>query len=159
MAIAVRAPSATDIARPTSTSVTVVPSESNSSDRSVHSESANDETAKIAQRVLGAMLENLPHRHQGGPTPFGYRVEYEEVYVPGKGKRRRPVKLVPCEKTAKVVQWMFAQAAAGKSLREIAEGLRGRGVTSPKGAPVRSSAAASARCCLGDGTPGSSSEE
>jgi site-specific DNA recombinase len=85
----------------------------------------------------GRIAAALEGRWNGGPAPYGYRVEYELVSVKGR-KKRRPLRLVVGpDAEVEVVRWLFATYAAGKmTLRGLALDLNRRRIPSPKGAPV-----------------------
>src|SRR5262249_44232993 len=69
-----------------------------------------------------------------GPRPYGYVKEYEDVVIPGKGKRRRPKRLVPGDPAeVEVVRWLFrTYADTITSCRRLARELNRRGGKSPK---------------------------
>jgi DNA invertase Pin-like site-specific DNA recombinase len=82
---------------------------------------------------LDAAREGRPN---GGSVPYGYRVEYRDVSVRGR-KKRRPERLVlgpPPE--VEIVRYLFhTYANTDATLRGLALELNRRGVPSPKGAP------------------------
>jgi site-specific DNA recombinase len=71
-------------------------------------------------------------RWNGGSPPYGYRVEYEEVTVKGK-RRRRPRRLIKGpDAEVEAVRWIFTTYANTEiSLRELAIQLTSRGVLPP----------------------------
>jgi DNA invertase Pin-like site-specific DNA recombinase len=79
----------------------------------------------------GHLAAALAGRWNGGPPPYGYRLEYEFVIVGGR-RRRVPVKLVPFEEEAYWLRWMFREYA-GKdvSLKALALRLNELGAPAP----------------------------
>jgi site-specific DNA recombinase len=74
-------------------------------------------------------------RWNGGPIPYGYRMQYHEVLV-GKRRKRKPDKLVICEPEAEIVRWLFrTYVDTDIGLRGLAAELNRRGVPPPKRAP------------------------
>jgi hypothetical protein len=74
-------------------------------------------------------------RWNGGPIPYGYRMQYHEVVI-GKRRRRKPEKLVIFETEAEIVRWLFrTYADTDASLRGLAAELNRRGILPPKTAP------------------------
>jgi site-specific DNA recombinase len=74
-------------------------------------------------------------RWNGGPIPYGYRMQYHEVVV-RKRRKWKPEKLIIFEPEAEIVRWLFRSYADNvMSLRGLAAELNRRGVPSPKGAP------------------------
>jgi site-specific DNA recombinase len=85
------------------------------------------ESRANSRRVLSGQLlaarQGIP---TGGRAPYGLR------WAPHPTRRRV---LVPDDRKAEVVRFIFEQAAAGRSLRQISEALYRRGVASPRGGP------------------------
>jgi site-specific DNA recombinase len=74
-------------------------------------------------------------RWNGGPIPYGYRIQYHEVIV-GTRRRRKPEKLVIFEPEAEIVRWLFrTYTDTDASLRGLAAELNRRGVSSPHRSP------------------------
>jgi hypothetical protein len=70
----------------------------------------------------------------GGLSAYGYRVQYHEVMV-GNRRKRKPEKLVIFEPEAEIVRWLFrSYADTDIGLRGLAAELNRRGVPSPRGA-------------------------
>jgi site-specific DNA recombinase len=93
----------------------------------VHQSGASDESKKNSRRVLTEMvLKARQGKLLGGPTTFGYAVEYQTVEVPGKPPKVVPVRLVPDGIKAEIVTWIFQQYDAGATLCEIVQALARR---------------------------------
>jgi DNA invertase Pin-like site-specific DNA recombinase len=88
---------------------------------------ASGESKKLSYRTLTGMA-NLSRqgRLHGGRPPFGYKVQYETVELPGRPPRLMPMRLVPDGYKADVVRWIFDRYAAGATLPELAQELNGR---------------------------------
>jgi DNA invertase Pin-like site-specific DNA recombinase len=84
----------------------------------------------LAQKSVRGKIANAREgRFNGGPIPYGTRVEYEEVQ--GK-KKQRPLRLIPDPDTAPIVQWLYAEYATGRvSVYDLARTLNERGVRPP----------------------------
>lgn len=81
---------------------------------------------RIRRAVRARAAEGAPH----GKLPYGYRSEFD----PDTGK---PVRRVPDETTAPIVQECLRRVLAGDALYAIAADLRARGLRSPRGADWR----------------------
>ena len=76
----------------------------------------------IGERTRDALRHKKEHlQAYNRQTPYGFR--------------RKDDSLLPDPDTLKVVKEIFAQRKAGASLRDIAQGLTGRGIPSPQGRP------------------------
>jgi DNA invertase Pin-like site-specific DNA recombinase len=74
-------------------------------------------------------------RWLGGPVPYGYRVQYHEVMIRNR-RKKKPEKLVVCEPEAEIVRWLFrTYAETDIGQRGLAAELNRRGVAPPKKAP------------------------
>jgi hypothetical protein len=95
-------------------------------------------TLDLAQACTRGRLDAAREGRPISECPFGYAKEYEEITVPGKGKRRRPKRLVPGDPAeVEVVRWLFTQyATTTTSLYRLAAELNARGVRPPKRARV-----------------------
>jgi DNA invertase Pin-like site-specific DNA recombinase len=95
-------------------------------------------TLDLAQSCTRGRLEAAKEGRPLSECPYGYSKEYEEVVVPGKGKRRRPKRLVPGDPAeVEVVQWLFrSYAGTITSLYRLAVELNRRGVRPPKRAKL-----------------------
>jgi DNA invertase Pin-like site-specific DNA recombinase len=101
----------------------------------VGAELTSEEQAKISRRTLSGMLLFARNGQPlGGKPPYGYKVVYVQVEVPGRAPRLRPSHYAPDGRKAEVVRLIFERYAAGRTLREVSDELYRRGVASPKGA-------------------------
>lgn len=85
---------------------------------------AQFERKSIAQRTKHAMAAKAATKRMGGYAPLGYRLE-------GDGT------LTPDPDESQVVELIFRRYRQGKSLKEIADALNKRGVTTRNGAVFR----------------------
>jgi DNA invertase Pin-like site-specific DNA recombinase len=91
---------------------------------------------ELARDVTRGLIEAAEAgRWNGGPIPYGYRMQYHEVVI-SKRRRRKPEKLVIFETEAEIVRWLFrTYADTDASLRGLAAELNRRGILPPKTAP------------------------
>jgi DNA invertase Pin-like site-specific DNA recombinase len=74
-------------------------------------------------------------RWNGGPIPYGYRIQYHEVVI-GTRRKRKPEKFVVFEPEAEIVRWLFrTYADTDAGLRGLAAELNRRNVPSPNRSP------------------------
>jgi DNA invertase Pin-like site-specific DNA recombinase len=92
----------------------------------------NQYSADLAQKSVRGRIDNAREgRWNGGPTPFGYVIQYEWVQVRGR-RKQRPLCLAPDPEKADTLRWIFTEYASGRpSLWELAQQLDGRGVAPP----------------------------
>jgi hypothetical protein len=102
----------------------------------IRQDKSSGEPRALARRTLGGMLKLAAKgQHLGGKPSYGYRIEYREVEVPGKGVQLKPFRYVPDGIKADAVKLIFRLYDEGRPLREIAAELFARGVPSPMGHP------------------------
>jgi site-specific DNA recombinase len=93
----------------------------------IHQTTASGESKKIARRTLTGMLGHARNgRLCGGRCPFGYKVEYRTVELPGRPPKLVPVRLVPDGFKAEIVRHVFRRYDGGATIREIVDELNGR---------------------------------
>jgi hypothetical protein len=96
------------------------------------------EITRTRMRVMSAMAAQVraQGRYQGGRPPYGYRLADAGPH-PNRAHAawgRRAHRLEPDPQTAPIVQWMFAQRLAGRSLARITRALNDMQVPCPSAA-------------------------
>jgi site-specific DNA recombinase len=93
----------------------------------IHQTAASGESKRLSRRVLTGQF-NLARQGRllGGVRPFGYKVEYETVELPGKAPKVLPLRLVPDGFKAEIVRHVFDRYDQGATLREIVDELNRR---------------------------------
>ena len=88
----------------------------------------------LAQACTRGRINAAREGRHLGPRPYGYVKEYEEVVIPGKGKRRRPKRLVPGDPAeVEIIRWLFrTYATTITSTRRLSRELNRRGVKPPR---------------------------
>jgi DNA invertase Pin-like site-specific DNA recombinase len=93
----------------------------------VHQTTASGESKKLSFRTLtGQAAQAARGRLLGGPRPFGYKVEYETVSMPGKPPKVVPLRLVPDDFKAEIVRHIFTRYDLGATISEIVDELNSR---------------------------------
>src|SRR5262249_45573233 len=83
---------------------------------------ASGESKKLSSRIRPGWGEHARGgKIRGGRPPFGYRVEYETVAVPGKPPKSVPVRLVPDGFKAELVRHIFDRYDRGATIQEVVD--------------------------------------
>jgi DNA invertase Pin-like site-specific DNA recombinase len=93
----------------------------------VHQTTAAGESRKLSYRTLTGLAALATRgRLLGGARPFGYKVEYETVSIPGKPPKVVPLRLVPDGFKAEIVKYIFKRYDEGATVQEILAELNRR---------------------------------
>ncbi len=100
----------------------------------VKADRSSGEVKKLSHRVLSGMAKLAAGGHVLAAAPYGYKIEYETVELPGKPPKTRPVKLVSDPARARHVTWLFSTyAAGGRTLDSLCKELNARNALPPAG--------------------------